>query len=258
MSRISALIVARNEAERLPDLLASLEPADEIVVVLDRSTDSSLAIAWKRAHRVIEGAWATEGERRNAGLEACSGDWVLEVEPDERVPAELWPEIRRVAETSTHAWHRLRIDNHVGDRLIRRGWVGRMGAAEKPVLSRQGAKRWRAGGRSAGAEWGGAEGPPILVAGLHRVVDQDVSGLLRRLDRETDAEAADRLAAGRTGTLPGALAGSLRGSFGSYFRHGGWREGGWGVLLAVCAGMVPVLSHLKARLEPERYGNPDA
>ncbi|MCR0982939.1 glycosyltransferase [Roseomonas populi] len=253
MSRISALIVARNEAERLPDCLASLEPADEIVVVLDRSTDASLAIAWKRAHRVIEGAWATEGERRNAGLEACTGDWVLEVEPDERVPAALWPEIRRVAESSTHAWHRLRIDNHVGDRLIRRGWTGRLGAAEKPVLSRQGAKRWRTGRMNPGPDWEGAEGPAIVASGLHRVVDTDVSGLLRRLDRETDLEASDRLAVGRPGSLPAALAGSVRGSFGSYFRQGGWREGGWGVLLAVCAGVAPVLSHLKARLEPERH-----
>ncbi|WP_338661456.1 glycosyltransferase [Pararoseomonas sp. SCSIO 73927] len=257
MSRISALIVARNEAERLPGLLASLEPADEIVVVLDRSTDASLAIAWKRAHRVIEGAWATEGERRNAGLAACTGDWVLEVEPDEIVPPALWPEIRRVAQSSPHAWHRLRIDNHLGDRLIRRGWTGRLGAAEKPVLSRRGAKRWRER-TEAEAEWEGSEGPPILAAGLHRVVDTDVSGLLRRLDRETDAEAADRLAAGRPGTLPGALVGAVRGSFGSFFRHGGWREGGWGVLLAVLAGMVPVLSHLKARLEPERHRNEDA
>jgi cellulose synthase/poly-beta-1,6-N-acetylglucosamine synthase-like glycosyltransferase len=43
--RLSALLVARNEAARLEGCLASLAFADEIVVVLDRSTDASAQIA---------------------------------------------------------------------------------------------------------------------------------------------------------------------------------------------------------------------
>ena len=48
---ISALVVVRNEEARLDACLASLRAADELVVVLDRSTDRSAEIA--RAH----GAW---------------------------------------------------------------------------------------------------------------------------------------------------------------------------------------------------------
>jgi len=43
--RLSALVVARDEEARLPGCLASLSFADEVLVVLDRSTDSSAAIA---------------------------------------------------------------------------------------------------------------------------------------------------------------------------------------------------------------------
>ena len=75
--RISALVVAHNEAARLGDCLAALAPADEIVVVLDRSTDGSRNVASGAlcrggAARVLEGAWELEGERRNAGIAACS------------------------------------------------------------------------------------------------------------------------------------------------------------------------------------------
>ena len=253
MTRISALVVARNEAERLPACLASLEPADEIVVVLDRTNDESLAIAWKRAHRVIEGAWPLEGDRRNAGIDACTGDWVLEVDADERVPPALWAEIRRVAEASTHAFHRVRIDNHVGERLIRHGWAGSFGTTLKPVLFRRGAKRWRAQRVHPGLDWTGTEGERITAHGIHHALDRDISDMLRRLDRYSAAKAADLLAEGRIGSLPDNMRRFVSRFVKSYVARGGWREGGWGVLLAFCTGMFPLLAHLKARLEPEKH-----
>ncbi|HEY8614213.1 MAG TPA: glycosyltransferase family 2 protein [Roseomonas sp.] len=253
MSRISALVVARNEADRLPSCLAALEPADEIVVVLDRSSDESLAIAWKRAHRVIEGHWALEGERRNAGIEACTGDWILEVDADERVPPELWAEIRRVTEASPHAFHRVRIDNYVGDRLVRHGWAGSFGTTLKPILFRRGTKRWRVQRVHPGLDWTGTEGERITAHGIHHALDRDISDMLRRLDRYSSAKASDLLAEGKIGSLPDNLRRFVSRFFKSLIGRGGWREGGWGVLLAFCTGLFPLLSHLKARLEPEKH-----
>ncbi|MFM7418506.1 MAG: glycosyltransferase, partial [Alphaproteobacteria bacterium] len=83
--KLSILIVARNEEARLPDCLASASFADEIVVVLDRTTDGSAALARAAGALVLEGAWELEGDRRNAGIAACSGDWILELDADERV-----------------------------------------------------------------------------------------------------------------------------------------------------------------------------
>jgi len=92
--RLSALVVARNEEDRLEACLACLNFADERVVVLDRCTDGSASIAHKMADVVLEGEWPIEGDRRNAGLDACSGDWILEVDADESVSAELGQEVR--------------------------------------------------------------------------------------------------------------------------------------------------------------------
>ena len=101
--RLSALVVAHDEERQLGECLACLEFADETVVVLDRCRDRSQQIARRFTGRIVEGAWDREGPRRHAGIDACRGEWILEVDADERVPPELAAEIRRVVETSAAA-----------------------------------------------------------------------------------------------------------------------------------------------------------
>ena len=252
--RLSALIVARNEQERLPDCLASVAFADEVVVVLDRSTDASAEIARAAGAKVIEGGWELEGERRNTGIEACSGDWILEVDADERVSPDLAQAIRATIGTSTHAWHQVPVDNYVGDRLIRHGWAGSFGTTSVPRLFRRGAKKWRAQRVHPGLDWTGKEGPKITQGALVHLVDRDISDMLRRLDKYSSAKAADLIASGKIGSLASNVRRFFSRGFKSYVSRKGYREGGWGVLLALCTGAFPLLSYLKARLEPEKHG----
>lgn len=253
--KLSALVVARNEEARLPACLATLGFADEVVVVLDRSTDSSGAIARGASAHVLNGEWSLEGERRNAGIAACSGDWILEVDADERIPPELGAEIRRVIESSTDAFHRVRIDNYVGERLILHGWGGSFGTTLKPILFRKGAKHWRAQRVHPGLDWTGSEGTRITAHGIRHEVDRDISDMLRRLDRYSSAKAADLLDSGDIGTLGNNLRRFVSRTFKCLIGRKGYKEGGWGVLIALCAGLFPLLSHLKARLEPERHSS---
>lgn len=252
--KLSALIVARNEEARLPDCLASCGFADEIVVVLDRSTDASARIAAAHGAKVIEGSWELEGERRNAGLDACAGDWILEIDADERVSADLARAIRAAIGESRFAWHQVPVDNYVGTRLVRFGWAGSFGTTSVPRLSRRGAKRWRAQRVHPGLDWTGAEGPRITQGALIHLVDRDVSDMLKRLDRYSSAKAADLIASGDIGTLPANLRRFFSRAIKSYVSRRGYREGAMGVLLAFCTGAFPLLSHLKARIEPEKHG----
>lgn len=119
---LSALVVAHNEEERLADCLDRLAFADEIVVVLDKCTDGSKAIAQKYTDRILEGAWDIEGPRRNAGIAFCQTDWIVEVDCDERVTEALSEEIRRTIETTEYDWHEIPVDNYIGERLVRWGW----------------------------------------------------------------------------------------------------------------------------------------
>jgi glycosyltransferase involved in cell wall biosynthesis len=257
MTRLSALVVARNEEARLPACLAALAFADEIVVVLDRTTDGSAAIARGHGATVIEGAWALEGARRNRGIAACTGDWILEVDADEIVEPALAAEVREMIASSRHAWHLVPVDNYVGDRLVRHGWAGSFGTSAVPRLFRRGAKRWREQRVHPGLDWAGEEGPRLTRGALAHHVDRDIADMLRRLDRYSSAKAADLLASGEVGSLAANLRRFVTRGFKSYVSRKGYREGGWGVLLALCTASFPLLAYLKATLEPERHRPPE-
>ena len=61
MKNISALIVAHNEEKNLPLCLASLNDINEIVLVLDKTTDNSRSIAKNYNCKIHEGSWNNEG-----------------------------------------------------------------------------------------------------------------------------------------------------------------------------------------------------
>ena len=87
--KISTLIVARNEEKNIKACLESLEAADEIILLLDRSTVSTINIAKNFNCTIFEGSWISEGIRRNEGIKKCSHDWILEIDADERASKQL-------------------------------------------------------------------------------------------------------------------------------------------------------------------------
>ena len=240
--------MARNEAGQLADCLSCLGFADEIVVVLDRCEDGSDEIARRFTDRVIEGAWEREGERRNAGIAACRGEWILEIDADERVGPELAAEIGDVVAHSAADWHLIRIDNYIGDRLVRWGWGASFGRSAHAGLFRRGAKRWGAGRVHPAIALSGSQGP-TLSAPLAHYVDRNISDMLRRLDRYTSARARDLRDSGDIGSFAHNLRRIFSRFWKCYVARRGYREGEWGFLIALCAALYPILSYLKARLD---------
>ena len=246
--RLSALVVAHDEEHQLADCLSCLDIADEIVVVLDRCRDSSREIALRFTDRLVEGAWEREGPRRHAGIDACRGEWILEVDADERVTAELGAEIRRVVETSSAAWHLVPIDNYVGARLVRWGWGASFGRTAHAALFRKGVKRWGDERVHPTVSLVGRQGKTLSSRLLH-YVDRDVSEMLQRLDRYTTAHARDLRESGNIGTFGRNLRRIVSRFWKCYVGRKGYREGPYGFLIALCAALYPILSYLKARLE---------
>jgi Glycosyl transferase family 2 len=91
---ISACVIASDEEERLPACLASVGFCDEVVVVDGGSHDRTGEIARAAGARVVENPWPGFGAQRNVALDHAGGDWVLEIDADERVSPELAQEIR--------------------------------------------------------------------------------------------------------------------------------------------------------------------
>jgi len=248
---LSALISVHNEESQLAECLERLRFADEIVVLLDKCTDKSKAIAEKFTNQIHEGAWVLEGDRRNAGIECCNGQWVFEVDADERVPQALAGEIRKTVETTSFDWHEILVDNYIGGRLVRWGWGASFGKAAYPGLFRKGVKLWGAQRVHPSLQWLGKKGP-MLSNRLEHYVDENISDMLKRLDNYSTARAKDLRDAGETW---GSTVSNVRRLFSRFFKcyvsRKGYREGGYGLLIALLAGLYPLVSHLKAKLEDD-------
>ncbi|MBM3489494.1 MAG: glycosyltransferase family 2 protein [Alphaproteobacteria bacterium] len=248
--RLSALVVARNEAAQLAECLAHLSFADERVVVLDRTTDDSRTIAEAAGAQVLEGAWELEGPRRNAGIAHCTGDWILEVDADERVPPELAAEVRATIAGAAAGHFLVPFDNYVGKRLVRYGWGASWGVNSAPRLFSRGAKTW--GDQRVHPQLT-LQGPARrLNARMRHHVDRSLADMLARLDRYSTARAADLRDSGQLGSLAGNLRRGLSRFLKCYVARRGYREGLMGFAIALFAGLYPLLSYLKARLDRDR------
>ena len=247
MPKLSALVVAHNEESQLAGCLESLRFADEIVVLLDRCTDRSRDIAAQYTDRLIEGAWEIEGERRNTGIDTCTGDWVIEVDADERVPEPLAHEIRSVITQTSSSYFLVPYDNYIGDRLVRFGWGAAWGVSATVRLFRAGAKRWGNQRIHPKIEFTGKQGR--LATPMVHYVDRDISDMIDRLDRYTTARAADLRESGDIGSMSANVRRIFSRFWKCYVMRRGYREGPYGFLIALFAGLFPILSYLKARLE---------
>lgn len=245
---ISALVVVHNEEKQLARCLEGLKFADEIVVVLDRCTDGSRDIAAGFGSNTMEGEWVLEGDRRNAGIDACSGPWILEVDADERISPDLAQEIRALTGASAADWHDVPVDNYLGERLIRYGWGASFGRGAHAALFRKGAKRWGRERVHPKLTFEGTKGERLVSPIMH-FVDHDISGLIRKLDSYSTAHAADLRDSGDIGSFAHNVRRIFSRFYKCYVARKGYREGPYGFLIALLAGLYPVLSYLKARLE---------
>ena len=219
--------------------------------MLDRCSDRSKEIAQGFTPHTVEGAWEREGPRRHAGIDACAGEWIVEIDADERVPPALAAEIRQIVERSGADWHLIPVDNYVGERLVRWGWGGSFGKGAYAGLYRNGAKaRWGDQRVHPAVTLSGAQGPTLEARLVHHV-DRNVSDMLARLDRYSTARARDLRESGDIGSYARNLRRIPTRFWKCYVSRKGYREGPYGLLIALCAGLYPILSYLKARLEEE-------
>jgi glycosyltransferase involved in cell wall biosynthesis len=242
---LSLLIVAHNEEHQIADCIKSGAFANEIVVLVDRSGDQTDSIAEGLGAKIVQGVWPDEGERRTAGIDVCSSDWILELDGDERVTPELATEIIETLPLTSADYFVIPFRNYVGGRYVQFGWGAYNGVGGKAALFRRGKKKWH----------GGTVHPKItlegqraeMTANINHYVDDDMLGMYDRLNRYSTAAAIDAVA---VETIPGRFT-TFRRFFSrfikSYFNKKGFREGYTGVALALFSGMYPVLIYIKAQ-----------
>jgi glycosyltransferase involved in cell wall biosynthesis len=104
---VSAVIPAYNEAARIASAIACVraqsEPAAEIVVVDDGSSDATADIAAAHGARVLRKSNGGLASARNLGLREARGSWVAFLDADDRWWPEKLAQLRAAYEAAPHA-----------------------------------------------------------------------------------------------------------------------------------------------------------
>lgn len=251
---LSALIVARNEENNIRECLRSLSYSDEIVLILDRTTDKTYDIAKKFNCKIYTGNWKSEGKRRNFGISKCTYDWIIEIDADERANKILLKEAKSKISSlpkNLEGYFLVPFDNFIGQKKVRYGWGASWGVSAKPCLFHKNSKKWGDQIIHPKINLGNKLG--YLNNRIEHFVDTNISDMILRLDRYTSAKASEiRNSNKKIPPLWITVRRSLTRFYKCYITRKGYKERGWGFLNATFAALFVLISYLKADLENEK------
>jgi len=120
---LSVIIITKNEAEHIGRCLASVSWADEIIVLDSGSEDDTVSICRQYTDKVYETDWPGFGIQKQRALNKATGDWVLSIDADEVVTAELRAEIELVLQQNQfQAFEIPRLSSYCGREIRHGGW----------------------------------------------------------------------------------------------------------------------------------------
>lgn len=95
--KLAVIILTRNEEKNIRDCIASVDFADEVIIVDSGSEDMTCKIAEESGAKVYQHPMDDDGfaGQRNFALNKTLADWVLYLDADERITPDLAAEIRQ-------------------------------------------------------------------------------------------------------------------------------------------------------------------
>jgi len=118
---LSVVLITLNAAAQLPDCLASVAFADEVLVVDSGSNDGTADLAARYGARVVVKEWLGFGRQKQFAVEQAAHDWVLCLDADERVSPELAASVVRALHAPAAPVYRMARRNRFLGRWLRHG-----------------------------------------------------------------------------------------------------------------------------------------
>jgi glycosyltransferase involved in cell wall biosynthesis len=245
---LSVIIPTYNEEENLPDCLASVGFADDILVADSFSTDGTLEIARRAGARVVQREYGYSAQQKNWAIPQARHEWVLLVDADERVTPALRDEILHTLERRPAAdgyWIR-RANHFLGKRIRHCGW----GTDKVIRLFRRDVSRYQ--DRQVHAEID-LPGPlPVLDHPLEHHTFRSFGQYWRKLDLYSEWGARQMYLEGRRAGAAQILLRPLGRFIRMYVLRLGFLEGAHGVVLSMLGAFTVYLKY--ARLWEMRLG----
>lgn len=237
---LSAIIIARNEEERLAACIAALRFCDEVIVVDNASGDRTGPLAKKSGARVVIESSRDFSVLHMSGATAARGEWLLYVDADEIVSGELSESILLAVHNRTHgspqAYELFRVNYYLGRKFPGGEWIVRL-MKKNALVAWEGSVHETARIRG---QTGRLRG--ILSHYTHRSLHE----MAAKTGHWSETEAQLRLAAGHPAVVPWRLIRVfLTGFLSSYITSGGWRVGTVGMIESIYQGFSLFITYAR-------------
>lgn len=238
MSTLSVVINVYNEAELLKDCLESVRWADEIIVTDMHSTDGGANIYRQYTNKVFLIDREPIADRvHNFAFAQASQEWVLKLDPDERISPTLAAQIKEILTTEpVAAAYRLPFKDYIFGKWIQyTGWQGNREIGLIRLFKRE-KVCWREDVHTTPA----VDGPvsaicydPAMDNAIIHLNYASVSQFIEKLNRYTSAEAEKRFGEGKTFAWYKLLYHPLVDFWRRYVISKGYKDGIHGFILSV-------------------------
>ena len=122
---ISVVIITKNEAHIIANTLQSLQAVTNDIIIVDSgSTDETVSICKNFNASIIETDWGGYGINKNKGIEAAKHDWILSLDADEAIDAELQQNLLQLTSVNENEVFNIRFKNFFCNKWIRFGEWG--------------------------------------------------------------------------------------------------------------------------------------
>jgi glycosyltransferase involved in cell wall biosynthesis len=123
---LSVVIITKNEAHIIGTTLQSLQGlTDDFIIVDSGSTDTTIEICKKFNATIIETTWDGYGQNKNKGIDAAKYNWILNLDADEAIDAELKAAIMQLELNDEETVYNFKFKNFFCNKWIRFGeWAG--------------------------------------------------------------------------------------------------------------------------------------
>lgn len=234
---LSAIIIAKNEEERIGTCIDSLSFADEVIVADNGSIDGTVKMAVNKGAIVATFKTSDFAKLRNEAAKAVSGSWILYVDADEVVSPTL----------AMHITESISSNNFAGYELYRKNYyLGKLWPT--------GEWKVRLFRKVAFKKWFGALHESPIVEGVIGRIDGDLlhdthrtlTEMVAKTNEWSETEASLRQEANHPPITWWRILRVIFTAFwDSYIKQGGWRVGTAGIIESMYQGFSMFVTYAK-------------
>ena len=232
MSKISAYIIAYNEAAKIRAAIESISWADEVLVVDSHSTDGTTEIAQSMGARVIQVSFIGFGDLRNHAVDACTYDWIFSLDADERCTDEVHDEVLNIirSDSSSGVYYIPRKNFFMGRWIKHSGYYPDY---RQPQLFRKGALKYKLDPVHEGFELQTSTPPGYLKNPIWQMPFRNLEEILHKANRYSSLGATKLEAEGKSPGMTTALFHGLWAFIQHFFVKRGFLDGWAGFVIAL-------------------------